>query len=56
VQPDLKVNIQPVKMGARNQDLIEVLSGLKAGDQVVLEGTDRLREGSIVKIVNAPAR
>jgi multidrug efflux system membrane fusion protein len=55
VQPDLKVNIQPVKTGARNQDLIEVVSGLKVGDQVVLEGTDRLREGSIVKIANAPA-
>lgn len=56
VQPDLKVNIQPVKTGARNQDLIEIVSGLKAGDQVVLEGTDRLREGSVVKIANAPAR
>lgn len=56
VQPDFKVNIQPVKTGVRNQDLIEIVSGLKAGDQVVLEGTDRLREGSIVKIVNAPAR
>jgi len=56
VQSDLKVNIQPVKTGARNQDLIEVISGLKAGDQVVLEGTDRLREGSIVKIANAPSR
>jgi multidrug efflux system membrane fusion protein len=56
VQPDLKVNIQPVKTGARNQDLIEIVSGLKTGDQVVLEGTDRLREGSIVKIANASAR
>lgn len=56
VQPDLKVNIQPVKTGARNQDLIEIVSGLKTGDQVVLEGTDRLREGSVVKIANAPAR
>ena len=56
VQPDLRVNIQPVKTGARNQDLIEIVSGLKTGDQVVLEGTDRLREGSVVKIANAPAR
>ena len=56
VQPDLKVNIQPVKTGARNQDLIEIVSGLKTGDQVVLEGTDRLRQGSVVKIANAPAR
>ena len=56
VRPDLKVNIQPVKTGARNQDLIEIVSGLKTGDQVVLEGTDRLREGSVVKIANAPAR
>lgn len=56
VQPDFKVKIQPVKTGVRNHDLIEIVSGLKTDDQVVLEGTDRLREGSIVKIVNAPAR
>lgn len=56
VQPDQKVNIQAVKTGARNQNLIEILSGLKEGDQVVLEGTDRLREGSSVKIANAPTR
>jgi len=54
VQPDQKVTIQPVKTGARNQDVVEVLSGLKVGDQVVLEGTDRLREGSVVKVANAP--
>ena len=54
VQPDKKVTIRPVKTGARNQDVVEILSGLKVGDQVVLEGTDRLREGSVVKVANAP--
>jgi membrane fusion protein, multidrug efflux system len=53
VQPDKKVTIRPVKTGARNQDVVEILSGLKVGDQVVLEGTDRLREGSAVKVANA---
>jgi multidrug efflux system membrane fusion protein len=56
VQPDQKVSIQAVKTGARNTDVVEILSGLKVGDQVVVEGTDRLREGSLVKIANAPSR
>lgn len=56
VSADQKVKIQPIQTGQRNQDVIEVISGLNQGDQVVLEGTDRLRDGSVVKIANAPAR
>jgi len=31
-----------------------VTEGLSAGDRVVLEGTDRLKDGSDVEVVNTP--
>lgn len=51
VDKDQKVHIQKVKVGlvADNQSLIT--EGLALGDKVVTEGTDRLREGSLVDVV-----
>ena len=40
----------PVTLGEPIGDMIEVLTGLKAGDQVVLNPSDRLRSGSKIKI------
>lgn len=50
---DGKAHVQPVTLGVTAQDRIEVLSGLKAGDQVALEGLDRLREGARVRVVSS---
>ena len=48
---DGKAHIQTVKLGASASDRVQVIEGLQAGEQVVLEGMDSLRDGSRVKIV-----
>lgn len=48
---DGKAHIQTVKLGASASDRVQVVDGLQAGEQVVLEGMDSLRDGSWVKIV-----
>ncbi|CAM4226929.1 MdtA/MuxA family multidrug efflux RND transporter periplasmic adaptor subunit [Kerstersia similis] len=47
-----KAYIRPVKLGISDDGRIAVLDGLSAGDDVVLEGLDRLREGRDVRIVD----
>jgi membrane fusion protein (multidrug efflux system) len=41
-----------LKLGARTGDLIEVVAGLKAGDQVALNNLDRLANGTLVSVKN----
>ncbi len=52
-----KVQSRPVVLGAADGERIAVLEGVSDGERVVLEGLDRLREGSSVVIVedDAPA-
>ncbi len=45
VGADSTVAIRPVKIGVTDGDTAQVLSGLDAGDRVVIDGTDRLRAG-----------
>jgi membrane fusion protein, multidrug efflux system len=45
------VNIRKLKVGASDGENSVILEGLKAGDRLVLEGTDRLREGTKVEVV-----
>ncbi|SEM45570.1 membrane fusion protein, multidrug efflux system [Pseudomonas sp. ok272] len=49
---DKKVAIRPLKIGVSDGDRTVIKEGLKAGDRVVLEGTDRLKEGSEVEVVH----
>jgi len=35
--------------------MVAVTSGLQAGDRVVVDGSDRLRDGMSVKVAGAPA-
>jgi membrane fusion protein (multidrug efflux system) len=51
VVPGGKVEIVPVVLGSRRDGKVEVTSGLKAGDRIVVEGTVKLRAGS--RIVEA---
>jgi membrane fusion protein (multidrug efflux system) len=39
-----------IKIGRRHPGLVEVLSGVIAGEQVVVEGALKLRDGSAVSI------
>ena len=50
---DDKAHVQVVKLGATAADRVQIVEGLAAGERVVLEGMDRLRNGSAVKIVAA---
>lgn len=43
-----KVSIRPVKMGDKIGALWEVTEGLKAGDKVIVQGAQKVREGSVV--------
>jgi len=49
---DKKVKIRQLKIGASDGDYTVITEGLAAGDRVVLEGTDRLKEDSEVEVVN----
>jgi len=42
------VSLRPVKRGQATVDRIQVASGLKAGEQVITEGADRLKDGASV--------
>ena len=50
VQND-QVKRQQVSIGSRWPGQVEILMGLKAGDQVITHGTDKVSDGSTVNIV-----
>ena len=50
VKPDDTVGVAVVKTGVVDGDYVQVLDGLKPGDEVVVDGTDRLREGAKVRV------
>ena len=52
VNPDKTVNQRSVKLGVQDGDKVAILDGLKPGDTVVVDGADRLRDGSEVLIPN----
>ncbi|WP_375738538.1 MdtA/MuxA family multidrug efflux RND transporter periplasmic adaptor subunit [Pseudomonas boanensis] len=47
-----KVKVRQLETGPDNGELTVVSKGLAPGDKVVLEGTDRLRDGSEVEVVH----
>ncbi|HEY3859563.1 MAG TPA: efflux RND transporter periplasmic adaptor subunit, partial [Gammaproteobacteria bacterium] len=50
VKPDDTVSVQTVTLGPQDGQRVVVQSGLKAGDKVVVDGADRLREGAQVEV------
>ena len=44
------VSVRPIKLGPTDGEMAQVMSGLAAGDRVVIDGADRLREGAHVII------
>ncbi len=50
VTEDGKAAMRPVKTGKRGGSLVEVLSGLKAGDQVVVLSYNPVRDGADVQV------
>jgi len=55
VGPDNKVSFRNVKVGPREGSLWVIEDGLKAGERVVVEGLQKIREGALVSPKPAPA-
>jgi multidrug efflux system membrane fusion protein len=50
VDQDSKVHLQVVQVGIATDKVADIQSGVKDGDQVVIDGTDRLVDGASVRI------
>lgn len=55
ISPDGTATVRVVKLGDRSAEGVVVLEGIKEGERVVLEGTDRLREGAKVRVIDPNA-
>src|SRR6185312_712586 len=53
VNPDRTVKVQPVTLGVVDGERVAVTAGLAAGETVVTEGGDRLRDGAKVQLPSA---
>jgi membrane fusion protein, multidrug efflux system len=51
IKPDGTVAVQVVKTGLTDGDRVQIISGVSPGDQVVVDGADRLRDGTKVRVV-----
>jgi len=56
INSDSTVAVRQIKTGAVDGDLTEVKSGLNPGDRVVIDGTDRLRDGLHVSVAAEAAQ
>jgi multidrug efflux system membrane fusion protein len=54
VKPDNSVAVTNVTTGVTDSGMIQITDGLKAGDQVVVDGSDRLRDGAKITIPPPP--
>ena len=50
IKPDMSATVRPVTVGPAEGDDISIEAGLSPGEPVVVEGADRLREGSKVEL------
>ena len=55
VQPDQTVTVRTVTVGPSDGNMIAIEKGISPGDVVVVDGTDRLREGIKVQTVSRDA-
>jgi multidrug efflux system membrane fusion protein len=55
VNPDRKVSVRPVTLGVVDGERVAVAKGLAAGEIVVTEGADRLRDGAEVSLPDSAA-
>jgi multidrug efflux system membrane fusion protein len=51
VRPDNTVTVRVVKLGPVQGDSVSIESGLAPGEQVVVDGADKLREGAKVELI-----
>lgn len=53
---DQTVSVRPVMLGPVSGDIVAIETGLAAGEQVVTDGTDKLRAGAKVEVTTPGAR
>jgi multidrug efflux system membrane fusion protein len=53
VDEDSRVHLKPVQVGITTQTSADILGGITDGDQVVVDGTDRLIENAVVRVRKA---
>ena len=53
VKPDRTATVQKVKLGPSDGQRIAILAGLQPGENVVIDGADRLRDGAKVTVAGA---
>ena len=51
VKPDDTVTVQKVTLGPSSGEEVAITAGLQPGEQVVVDGADKLREGAKVRVV-----
>jgi membrane fusion protein, multidrug efflux system len=56
VKQDRSVSVTPVKLGPVQAELTAIEAGVAPGDMVVVDGTDKLREGAKVELITPEAR
>ena len=49
VDQDMNAQLRPVKLGVRSAGVVEILSGVEAGQLVIVEGVQKVRPGAKVK-------
>jgi membrane fusion protein, multidrug efflux system len=54
VKPDNTVTVRPITLGPTEAPRVAVTQGIEAGELVVTDGMDRLREGAIVEVTKRP--
>jgi RND family efflux transporter MFP subunit len=52
VTQDRRVTLQAVSVGRRQDGAVEILSGIKPGDQVAVQGAGFLNDGDIVRVAS----
>jgi hypothetical protein len=53
VVEDGKAKLRPVVTGLRQQESVQLTSGVKAGDVVVIAGVQQLKSGTAVRVGKA---
>jgi membrane fusion protein, multidrug efflux system len=51
---DGRATRREVRIGGRQPGRVEIVSGLKVGEQVIVEGTQKVRDGGEVRVVERP--
>jgi multidrug efflux system membrane fusion protein len=54
VRPDRTVGVRQVGVGVTDGDDVSIEQGLQVGEQVVVEGAERLRDGAAITLRNGP--